>query len=573
MLRVSTLNPAFAGPCPSPSASHSSLKSLPAYHSQSCSTITNMNVRPNVQYNAETFFHPQQQEYQNNFGHPFNGRSGSMSSVATCSSLNSASTFGSSYFAATPTNGPSQARATASAPAPATNYTYHLDIVQQPLQARATGWGTKCDSRRPVDPPPVVYFEVHDVDGRIITHELKNTFLMHVSLYEVVEHDNQEKRILAPRRISGTTMVSVSHIRTPVPGKFYFLCHDISIRQEGRYQLEFSVWEIVSGRQQMVHRGLAISNTIMVYSAKSFPGLEQSSALIKEMASKGCKVRVRKESVIRKRKALADKGKSVYQSQVPRAVALAPNTQQQLQNGYHANRPRGNSVYLATPTFEDLMARPLPPPPIPPPLFNQYGQRVVNDQSQVQYYNKAGDVPFLRPNQDTSFNQRVTSCSTSDTNQSYLPTASLAMADNQSGGCEFGREPNGASSTRNTPLSHQRYSSEQIYNLGIGGVPAKMTTPNMYMQPASVYGGDKYVYAAAGGGGEAEGRNGFLNGGGADERFKQGSAMRGPMGQTSEPVEQPPPGYFYLNGCNGLNVNSGIMGYDATVFPGYTVSK
>lgn len=238
-----------------------------------------------------------------------------------------------------------------------TNYAYHLDIVQQPIHARATGWGTKCDSRRPVDPPPVIYFEVHDERGNVITHELSNTFLMHVSLYEVVELDDTPKRILASRRVSGTTMVSISHIRTPVPGKFYFLCHDISIRQEGRYQLEFNVWEVATESRKLVHRGSAMSNTIMVYSAKSFPGLETSSALIKEMASKGCKVRVRKESSLRKKKTKGLAGPGPAAS----PISLQPNNEYVLNKMREQTQtaeqfPRNNNYYRTTSQYDDAAA-------------------------------------------------------------------------------------------------------------------------------------------------------------------------------------------------------------------------
>jgi hypothetical protein len=198
---------------------------------------------------------------------------------------------------------------------------YSLEIVQQPIHARAMGWGTKCmkiinlypivlivltegDSRRPVDPPPVIYFTIIDKLGNPVTHEIANIFILHASLYEVSSRDpsGPPKRVLVSRRLTGTTVVSLSHIKSPAPGRFYFLLHDISIRQEGRYQLEFNVWEVMSRTGCLVHRGREHSDIIVVYSPKAFPGLETSSELIREMASQGCKVRVRKESMLKRKK-------------------------------------------------------------------------------------------------------------------------------------------------------------------------------------------------------------------------------------------------------------------------------
>lgn len=46
---------------------------------------------------------------------------------------------------------------------------YHLTIVEQPLQCRACGFSTS--DRRPMDPVPVVQLHVYDAQGELVNPE------------------------------------------------------------------------------------------------------------------------------------------------------------------------------------------------------------------------------------------------------------------------------------------------------------------------------------------------------------------------------------------------------------------
>lgn len=110
------------------------------------------------------------------------------------------------------------------------------------------------------------------------------------------------KGVLVPSRLAGTTVVSLTHIRNPPPGKFFFILNDLSIRQEGFYRLKFRVFEVPLSHSYVYLRGEVDSSVITVYSPKNFPGLATSSNLIMDLASRGHKVRVRKESTLQKRR-------------------------------------------------------------------------------------------------------------------------------------------------------------------------------------------------------------------------------------------------------------------------------
>ncbi|KAA8912612.1 hypothetical protein TRICI_003450 [Trichomonascus ciferrii] len=182
---------------------------------------------------------------------------------------------------------------------PSPTLVYNLDVVQQPVQARAMGWGSKADSRRPVDPPPVINLSIHNDRGDCVTAQVTNSFILHASLIEVDSNDSSPN---IQNRLTGTTMYSLTHLRSPSPGKFFFLLHDLSIRQEGKYKLLFDVYEVQSLTGIIKHRAQTTSGVITVYTPKTFPGLESSSDLVKEIASQGCKVRVRKESATKKKR-------------------------------------------------------------------------------------------------------------------------------------------------------------------------------------------------------------------------------------------------------------------------------
>ncbi|ANB14342.1 hypothetical protein AWJ20_5311 [Sugiyamaella lignohabitans] len=234
---------------------------------------------------------------------------------------------------------------------------------------------TTGDSRRPVDPPPVIYFTIRNRQGEVVTDEIPSNFIIHTSLYEVLPSgpNGQLERSLESNRLTGTTIVSLSHIRKPAPGRFYFILHDISIRQEGRYYLEFNVWEASPQSGFLTHRGQILSDLISVFSPKMFPGLETSSDLIKDIANQGCKVRVRKESTMKRRRSRRDfnrvsksipKGNLLYHMKTPIEYPTGENVPS-VQTGIHYNSGSGqygygypNSSYYLPPTNGPHIGRP-----------------------------------------------------------------------------------------------------------------------------------------------------------------------------------------------------------------------
>ncbi|KAK9461437.1 velvet factor-domain-containing protein [Lipomyces oligophaga] len=209
---------------------------------------------------------------------------------------------------------------------------FTLDIVQNPVQARASGWGTRADARRPVDPPPVINLYVYR-DGDDVTACCANTFILHASLYAAhMSSLRPPPGVIAPiqaapqtTNLIGKTITSLNYMKHPPPGRAYFLFQDLSVRQEGTYRIVFSLFEICDS--STVWRAQAVSDILTVYSPKRFPGLDVSSALTREIASQGGKVRIRREARTRAvRRAVATVSASSSSSSSSSSISSASSS-------------------------------------------------------------------------------------------------------------------------------------------------------------------------------------------------------------------------------------------------------
>ena len=284
------------------------------------------------------------------------------------------------------------------------SYYYGLDIVQQPVRARAMGWGAKSDCRRPVDPPPVINFTVKNASNEPVTHEMINNFILHASLIEVLTPDQQQQHQSMPlftetsvNRLSGTTMVSLTHIRSSSPGRSFFLLNDLSIRQEGKYQLVFNVYEVVNDEASIQHRASITSNVITVYSPKLFPGLDSSSDLIKEIASQGCKVRVRKESSTKRHRKSLSKSSTGSNNSLS---SLGPSTKNYSIDKPDLQRP----LLLQQPhLLSDTRRPPSPPTYSDNPKFLAEEQVVYNDSIKAEEYDTTAHTLQLQAQTSNSY--------------------------------------------------------------------------------------------------------------------------------------------------------------------------
>ncbi|KZT59568.1 hypothetical protein CALCODRAFT_516019, partial [Calocera cornea HHB12733] len=193
---------------------------------------------------------------------------------------------------------------------------YELTVRQQPKQARMCGVSGK--DRRPIDPPPIVELRVRErrrddyaagppPDDRDAVSFLENPYYFMFASLASVDSD-VEMHMLSDghtRCTTGQVVSSLYHLKDTENRNSdagFFVFPDLSVRTEGSYRLKLSLFEIVGDRSMEVQHCKSIfSKPFYVYTAKKFPGMEESTPLSCSLADQGIKIRIRKDIRVRKR--------------------------------------------------------------------------------------------------------------------------------------------------------------------------------------------------------------------------------------------------------------------------------
>lgn len=178
-----------------------------------------------------------------------------------------------------------------------------------------------------MDPPPIVelrIFEGND-EERDVTFQLSANYFLFATLEPArptaqgrVPQDTSRSSVL-----TGTPVAGMVYLERPIPAG-YFLFPDLSVRHEGFFRLCFNLYEELKDPNdgddtiendgeapgfcpaQVTHRLEVKSTPFLVWSAKKFPGLSSSTELSRCVAEQGCRVRIRREIRLRKRKGAKD---------------------------------------------------------------------------------------------------------------------------------------------------------------------------------------------------------------------------------------------------------------------------
>ncbi|KAK4216244.1 velvet factor-domain-containing protein [Rhypophila decipiens] len=209
---------------------------------------------------------------------------------------------------------------------------YCLRVIQQPERARACGSGPKSSAdRRPVDPPPVVELRIYEGQTWEQAQDKDITFVYGANffLYATLEHARvmahgrvQTPAANTPPVLTGMPVSGMAYLDRPLQAG-YFLFPDLSVRHEGRYRLTFNLYEetkddkdkdpdtpdakpVAPGTSSATggsfdFRMEVKSQDFVVYSAKKFPGLSESTSLSRMVAEQGCRVRIRRDVRMRRR--------------------------------------------------------------------------------------------------------------------------------------------------------------------------------------------------------------------------------------------------------------------------------
>ncbi|KAG1461307.1 hypothetical protein G6F55_003644 [Rhizopus delemar] len=165
---------------------------------------------------------------------------------------------------------------------------YLLQIVEQPEQCRVSGDSVK--DRRPIDPAPIIKLSVFNSDLQRIEESTDNPFYVtHASLWSV-DMNTQLDILHETRALIGSLVSSPSLLKDLDNQRSYFFAFsDLSVRLAGQYRLKFSLIHLT--RNEIV--AFIFSDPFTVYSAKTYPGMKESSELSKHLAKQGLKLTIR----------------------------------------------------------------------------------------------------------------------------------------------------------------------------------------------------------------------------------------------------------------------------------------
>ncbi|KAH0000519.1 hypothetical protein KCU78_g15333, partial [Aureobasidium melanogenum] len=189
--------------------------------------------------------------------------------------------------------------------APSPNLRYELNMRQQPVAARACGFGER--DRRVVDPPPILELKVIDAEtGKVDSENTPYVYTtLHCTLINSMTYKDESQiepahpNAPATQRLMGTAVAS-PFSGTDETGKrgTFFVFPDLSCRNPGRYRFQFRLLivdplNLSVGTTSRIQSSI-ISEPLEVYTAKEFPGMRASSALLKALRKQGLNVAVKK---------------------------------------------------------------------------------------------------------------------------------------------------------------------------------------------------------------------------------------------------------------------------------------
>ncbi|KAI7514069.1 hypothetical protein KC347_g925 [Hortaea werneckii] len=196
---------------------------------------------------------------------------------------------------------------------------YSLSIRQQPIAARACGYGER--DRRVIDPPPILELRISDRETGRPENDWNGMLALHCTLLSPDGKDDETEvppthpDLYSTRRLMGTLVASPYQAKDDhgVAGTF-FVFPDLSCRSPGKYRLRFKLMRIdptqMSPGMSSPSVASIVTDVFSVYTAKDFPGMRASSALLKALRRQGLNVGVKKGSEARKGKGKAKKESS-----------------------------------------------------------------------------------------------------------------------------------------------------------------------------------------------------------------------------------------------------------------------
>lgn len=280
-----------------------------------------------------------------------------------------------------------------------------ISILLQIVAERWSGKLIVVSDRKPIDPPPVVKLDVSPaldpnrdvlhsrhgktscVDYRLISLP-GACFIVTCNLLAPKESLGDIPSGTLGTALTGTLVSSLHRLRDGVAREdntsdgSFFIFSDLSVKMEGKFRLQFNLYQMRAHEFECRYIHSIVSEPFQVYSTKSWPGMNESTALTRSFSDQGVRLRLRKEprTLLKKRgpaaddyeprhykkaqTVRADRG-SMAESDTKQNSQQSPSERQdsidqsysQSQNLISRHYSQQSSKYTESPRFEDHLAK------------------------------------------------------------------------------------------------------------------------------------------------------------------------------------------------------------------------
>lgn len=188
---------------------------------------------------------------------------------------------------------------------------YSIIVRQQPAAARACGFNQR--DRRVIDPPPILELKITDKATCSPQSDSNSMLAMYCTLLDPSNPEDETKTQPIGANMQSTSRLTGTLVASPYQAEdergvagIFFVFPDLSCSAPGRYRLYFKLLRIdmYNMQQGAIHGIVAsiITDVFSVYTAKEFPGMRASSALLTALRRQGLNIGVKKGSVARRGK-------------------------------------------------------------------------------------------------------------------------------------------------------------------------------------------------------------------------------------------------------------------------------
>lgn len=148
--------------------------------------------------------------------------------------------------------------------------------------------------RKPIDPPPIVQLKVSPKKDPM-QNFLQNPYL--IMSCQLIKAEDEKDPQPTTNALLGTIVSSLYSLKdTDNSLGGFFVFGDLSVKCEGQYRLEFTLFELRLVEKECYLLATTRSDTFTVYPQKFFPGMAESTFLTRSFSDQGVRLRLRKDS-------------------------------------------------------------------------------------------------------------------------------------------------------------------------------------------------------------------------------------------------------------------------------------